>query len=868
MSLPSSAIDIIATQILLDTKGVLQSLKNLDSKVESSATRIAMIAKSLQAMANSAGVSIDVMAQKLQKLNAASGGKFGTLGISNTDIERATQVAKGVEGIGKAAEKTKAPIQNIGNNMNSAAKKSKYSIDIIRTAMGVLTAMLVNVVLSAITKFAKDSVKAFMDVEEALWRIHTAEVALSKQGVEISMQGLTDGLAKIKEELKIFSETDLLASMSTFAAGMEQFGFSEEQIVSLTRYAAVLNVVSQSSESLQETTDKMMTALISSQSRSIASINVQFGELAMQLKAVELGYLQAGEAASNLTIEQRAQVKTAIIEDRALEALKEYSKYLETNSAKVKANAASWEDVKTAFGGFMTTIAPGLTGLLDLLTAVINTWKLFGAVWVATVDGIIYSLGSFVEKIREGKNNLVALWEVLTDFPTAWRTIFNFEIRSLFNGMPGDAPEWFKKLIDGALDIPDTPTIVIPIETEGDGVSQDALDALDELGEDLEEVAEKARQARRELEILTEQKYQDILINAEIKVEDVEIEFQQKIEDATRELEQDIAEIHIDAQQKIEDAQREYREDQLRAEMEFQQKLKELREQFMMDLDDALHARDARQVLRLLKQYEFDKKQLYERKALEDKLRKEQLAADLAAIRIEEQRRIEAVQREYAQKLQELEIEKQRELEKINLWKERELEELALWNQREMEEIQRHAEEKMKQLMDAYEAEYGAHKLYQEMINGVIESFTAENIRAMQEMYNFMSSLYAQIGAMYANSMAMIQATQGLVGTPPPTPPPLYQYGGGNYAGGGTVIADKPTVALFGERGLEMATFTPLNRIGSNVNDVFANLSGGGGLGGKISIEMLLSPDLEARVIRNSLSKTAEVIARVSRSKG
>ena len=34
-----------------------------------------------------------------------------------------------------------------------------------------------------------------------------------------------------------------------------------------------------------------------------------------------------------------------------------------------------------------------------------------------------------------------------------------------------------------------------------------------------------------------------------------------------------------------------------------------MREKFLMDLDDALHARDARQILKLIKQYELDKLQ-------------------------------------------------------------------------------------------------------------------------------------------------------------------------------------------------------------------------------------------------------------------
>ena len=58
----------------------------------------------------------------------------------------------------------------------------------------------------------------------------------------------------------------------------------------------------------------------------------------------------------------------------------------------------------------------------------------------------------------------------------------------------------------------------------------------------------------------------------------------------------------------------------------------------------------------------------------------------------------------------------------------------------------------------------------------------------------------------------------------------------GGYASGGTVYADKPTMAIFGEAGPEIATFTPVSGIGggstqtkgggSSVGNVYVNVSG------------------------------------------
>lgn len=81
---------------------------------------------------------------------------------------------------------------------------------------------------------------------------------------------------------------------------------------------------------------------------------------------------------------------------------------------------------------------------------------------------------------------------------------------------------------------------------------------------------------------------------------------------------------------------------------------------------------------------------------------------------------------------------------------------------------------------------------------------------------------------------------------------------------GGTMIANQPTNVQFGENGLEMATFTPIK--GGASNSMISNLSGGSN-GGGISIELLLSPDLESRIVKNTLGKTAEIFTKVQRSK-
>jgi hypothetical protein len=71
---------------------------------------------------------------------------------------------------------------------------------------------------------------------------------------------------------------------------------------------------------------------------------------------------------------------------------------------------------------------------------------------------------------------------------------------------------------------------------------------------------------------------------------------------------------------------------------------------------------------------------------------------------------------------------------------------------------------------------------------------------------------------------------------------------------------------VFGEGGPELVNFTPLNRVGKNVNKIFGDRSSGG-MGGTLRVAVDLSPDLEGRIVEQSLDGVAEVISSVNRSK-
>lgn len=868
-------------ELLKDTNLVAVAVENLTKENQG-----------LSASFKTEAQTIQQVRAELTKMQAA--GKLGVKGtnaqvvenlksvikeVSATTGAQYGQVAKGLEDMGIPAAQAKAALKGVNAELTEGTKHAqgfRHGIDVIRTALGTLVAVGIFTFLNAIQKSFADASKAARELEDSLFRLGNVERILSQGGVEISMKGLKQGIQDIKKLFPIFSQEDVTQLVAQISISTKELGLTEKQIIDLSKAVAVLNIRSTEEETASQTAQKVISSLITDNARGIASLGLTFNETAMEAEGMAMGLITAKKKLSDLTNEEKAQIKFNILLKNTGGELSNVNDYLDTNTAKIKENAAAWHD-------FLTLIGQGINNLIPNIAPFVE--KLQKAAELGNLDKLIRETG----KTKPGFGSDSTLIRIQTKlFLGAKLTVKEYEhLKEVLSTLPDDAilklfpdpsaikDRFTRELVEGLVEIKDTATgLPNPLVDAG---SVDTK-GLDELDQKLEEIALDAKQAKEDLDILLAQKQEDLEIKVQLKTEDINTEYLQKAEDAAVDYNNKIADINLDAQQKVEDAKRKAREDEEKAEAEFLLRMKELREDFLMDLEDALHERDARQVLRLIKEYNLDKQKLIDKKALDDQFRKQALEADLKNIEIERQRKLESAAIEYQRKLEQLAVAKQRELDELALWKQREQDELALWYQRENDEIDRHAADKIKRLIDDYADEGKIHEDQQGKIHDILVKWFGNNMALVDQLAAHTASVFAGMAAQAAQAFAMMNSFGGWGGPTVPGPANSLQsttslgtYVGG-LAKGGQFVATKPTTATFGEGGeAELVTITPLSKLGSLQSKQPLNgLNGMDGRNGqtKIVLDMNLSPDLEARVVQKSMDGTANVIQRINRSKG
>jgi hypothetical protein len=325
----------------------------------------------------------------------------------------------------------------------------------------------------------------------------------------------------------------------------------------------------------------------------------------------------------------------------------------------------------------------------------------------------------------------------------------------------------------------------------------------------------------------------------------------------------DLAGISDESNQKIADANRKHRQNEINEEAKFQEQMRQLKEKYLYNLEDALRERDARQVLRLQAQYGMDKTAAQNEHDLKKSEDDAALAAEIAQIKSDRDKRMEEMRYEF-------ELKKQRAAEDHAI---------------EMQRMEQDRQDKIRAMADAIAQELGmgqdgANAMYN-MLSGIygtngsigrlFDATYAKVVSNAEATYNKIKEYadkYKKISmSMSAGTTApsgggsgggggkKVGGTYGLLG---PTSTPM--------ANGGMIVASKPTNVTFGEAGSEAALFLPLNKLSALMGAAGGGINNQGG-NGKMELIVTLSPDLEAKIVNKSMNELSNIVVGIGQER-
>ena len=780
--------------------------------------------------------SMTNMAQVSGKSITEVGAQFkreaGTMGGTSAEVKTRIQA------INQAMKELKPTTKNVGQSFSELGTIGKY---VFGTILGINAIQ----VLQSIIGYLKQAAVAGYEFAKSMYQLQIGVNAIRRTGVEITLRDVTDNLDELQKKFGIFSRTELVKGSAALLNLTRDFRFTKEEIFSLQESIATLAIVN--GRAMDDVQKTVALAVSSGYTEGLQRLGVSINRVTIAMEAQRLGW---GRNYMSLTEVQRAAATYNLILAKTAKYSEDLLAYQKTAPGIIDSTKASWVDFTTELGNSINPLS-SVVSLLDVM-----------------LDRLIHlgrelnksKLGDALKQVGAGFAGIAAAWKIGGN-PFAFGT----EANTAFLKAQADYLAAMKEP---------------PVKSEAEILAEEEAQKLTEIAQELgdklveiqddyqadllenqEDYSDKASEIGREYA----EKALDIQRQYAQKLADIDLQVVQKREDAFRDYNQSLQDIAIWYNNAVADANAKHRQDEIDAEIEFQRKMRELRQKFLFDMEGAIQERDARAALNLIRQYNFDKANLVEGKKDDKKDTELELQRELAAIR-----------RQRAEKEADLKIELSRKLAAIQLEYQRELEELALWKKREYEERERWLKAEFDQAKANFIKQNNeAIKARDKKLRDLVNTFTREYKLTAQQWTNLFKLTQAYIGPngalvqMWRNYSTWLQQLQmtPMSGVVPPSSPVGVNTGstvppaagmtwngkqwtwGGKKAMGGSVVANTPTYAMFGERGPEMATFTPLS--GSR---------GGSMGGGKVTIALSLPPKWEANIIDSALGQVADVI--------
>ncbi len=574
----------------------------------------------------------------------------------------------------KEAGQTGQSFRLFGQEINNVGDLAKVVL------LGIFGVSVV-AVLRNVTRSFIEATQAGYEFAKAIFQLEVGARALQRAGVDVTIEQIYEQIGTLQERFKIFTTKDLVVGTAAFLNLNRDMGFTREQLFKLQDAIATLAVVN--GRAMDEVQRTVALALSSGYTEGLQRLGVSINRVNIAQEAARIGF---AKSYMSLTEQQRALAtynlvirKTAVYQD-------DLQKYYDTAPGAIDRTKTSFQELKNQFGLIIATnfgtYLRDINRILDALADTLERYK--------TIDFPKSLLGKLVElnkRLEETSPLLKSIFDWLvkislvrafSNIPGLSQFIASLERMNqikagLDEGLLGDEAvgetERQAKAIQEAVS-----NSLEALETFQKEYDKKIEDLQKDHDRDIAKLQQDADRRSKELAKDLERDLAKIKADGLQKREDLEKDYYNRLQDIETKLGQDIAEENAKYALDIAQTNRasairraeleaQYRENEKKAEIRFQEDMRRLREGFLFDLEDALHERDARQVLRLIRQYNLQKTQAERQFEIEKDERARAFRLEMQQLETQRQERLRILAEEHAARIAFLQAQAQYERE-------------------------------------------------------------------------------------------------------------------------------------------------------------------------------------------------------------
>lgn len=769
---------------------------------------------------------------------------------------------KALQELKNEAKRTEEAARNMAEAMKKPGEATPV-IEKLKTAFGglwdvigkVSAALLAMQVFNFLKQQISEAIKIAEEFSQSMYRLEVSIRAMQRAGSEVTFESTWQGIQKMREEFGVFATKDLVAGYAQMYNLTRELGLAEEETQNLIDASATLAIVT--GQNVAEAQRMMAMALSSGYTEGLQRLGIAISRYSIALKANEMGL---GENYMALSEHERALATYAIIMEQVARYQEDATEYTNTYAGSIKESKTILTDIKTELG---EKLLPVWANFLKLLVFSVDAWTKLSVVLTPFIP-IIQSIGSLLTLTFSTLKDLSAFisgdktWEEWGVSAEKALQKIKTELANIWKFWKDGTPQTTL----GDTDVGDKESSVDAISSNLDDVTGDIEGIWEEHYKRLEELALDYQDDLEKIERDGANRREELARDLAYRLEELTRKYNQNVAKAGRDYQNTLAKIHNDQQSKLAEITQKYRDKELDEEAKHVEALRKLRERLIFDVEEAARTRDASSARKALREYQLERAQTIRDYEIGKESRARDYQRDIEEARRAEQQKREDALIAYQQRLEDLKIQYEYERNEAQIKYKQDLEELRISMANQRKERMISYQKQQQDLIKAYNARLQAIAKALVAEYGLIVNAGKAVTQAMYAIYGPGSAI-DQILKYFHEQLATVGDVTG-----------SSVFGGVTAGGsalgaasGGTFYASQPTLMAVGEDGLEKVTVEPIGYRGATENMVFGNSGAdySGMSGGKVGVDIFLSPDLEGRIIRKSNDVMSNELVKILR---